>query len=79
VVVPQSAIITNAQGTFVYVLDKDHSAHLAPVQRLYGAGLDAAVSGLSGTEQIITEGKQNVRPGGKVRLASEAGKKGGAA
>jgi RND family efflux transporter MFP subunit len=76
VVVPQNAIITNAQGTFVYVLDKDHSAHLAPVQRLYGAGLDAAVSGLSGTEQIITEGKQNVRPGGKVRLASEAGKGG---
>jgi RND family efflux transporter MFP subunit len=76
VVVPQNAIITNAQGTFVYVLDKDHSAHLAPVQRLYGAGLDAAVSGLTGTEQIITEGKQNVRPGGKVRLASEVGKGG---
>jgi RND family efflux transporter MFP subunit len=74
VVVPQNAIITNAQGTFVYVLDKDHSAHLAPVQRLYGAGLDAAVSGLAGTEQIITEGKQNVRPGAKVRLASEVGK-----
>jgi RND family efflux transporter MFP subunit len=74
VVVPQSAIITNAQGTFVYVLDKDHAARQVPVQRLYGAGVDAAVSGLSGNEQIITEGKQNVRPGGKVRLASEMGK-----
>jgi len=82
VVVPQNAIITNAQGTFVYVLDKDHSAKQVPVQRLYGAGVDAAVSGLSGNEQIITEGKQNVRPGGKVRLASEVekgGKKGGPA
>jgi multidrug efflux system membrane fusion protein len=82
VVVPQNAIITNAQGTFVYVLDKDHSAKQVPVQRLYGAGLDAAVSGLNGDEQIITEGKQNVRPGGKVRLASEmdkGGKKGGPA
>jgi hypothetical protein len=49
------------------------------VQRLYGAGTDAAVSGLTGNEQIITEGKQNVRPGGKVRLASEIGKKGGSA
>jgi RND family efflux transporter MFP subunit len=74
VVVPQNAIITTAQGTFVYVLDKDRAAHLVPVQRLYGSGLDAAVSGLTGSEQIITEGKQNVRPGGKVRLASEAGK-----
>ncbi|MGJ7915893.1 efflux RND transporter periplasmic adaptor subunit [Massilia sp. LXY-6] len=77
VVVPQSAIITNAQGTYVYVLEKDHSARQVPVQRLYGAGTDAAVSGLSGNEQIITEGKQNVRPGGKVRLASDMSKDGG--
>jgi RND family efflux transporter MFP subunit len=76
VVVPQNAIITNAQGTYVYVLDKDHSARQVPVQRLYGAGTDAAVSGLTGAEQVITEGKQNVRPGGKVRLASEMGKGG---
>jgi RND family efflux transporter MFP subunit len=76
VVVPQNAIVTNAQGTFVYVLDKDHAARLVPVQRLYAAGVDAAVGGLTGSEQIITEGKQNVRPGAKVRLASEMGKAG---
>jgi RND family efflux transporter MFP subunit len=74
VVIPQNAIITNAQGTFVYVLDKDQSARLVPVQRVYGAGVDAAVSGLAGSEQVITEGKQNVRPGAKVRLASELNK-----
>ena len=72
--IPQNAIITNAQGTFVYVLDKDHSARLVPVQRVYGAGVDAAVNGLVGSEQIITEGKQNVRPGAKVRLASDMNK-----
>jgi RND family efflux transporter MFP subunit len=74
VVIPQNAIITNAQGTFVYVLEKDHSARLVPVHRVYGAGVDAAVSGLAGSEQVITDGKQNVRPGAKVRLASEMGK-----
>jgi RND family efflux transporter MFP subunit len=74
VVIPQNAIITNAQGTFVYVLEQDHSARLVPVQRVYGAGLDAAVSGLAGSEQVITDGKQNVRPGAKVRLASEMNK-----
>jgi RND family efflux transporter MFP subunit len=83
IVVPQNAIVTNAQGTFVYVLDqaagKDRTARLVPVQRVYGAGLDTAVTGLTGSEQIITEGKQNVRPGAKVRLASDMGKKGGAA
>ena len=74
VVIPQNAIITNAQGTFVYVLEKDHSARLVPVRRVYGAGVDAAVSGLAGSEQVITDGKQNVRPGVKVRLASDMGK-----
>ena len=72
VVIPQNAIVTNAHGTFVYVLDKDQ-ARLVPVQRLYASGLDAAVQGLSGNEKVINEGKQNVRPGGKVRVGSGSG------
>jgi RND family efflux transporter MFP subunit len=79
VVIPQNAIITNAQGTFVYALDKDKAAHLVPVQRVYGAGVDAAVNGLTGSEQVVTDGKQNVRPGAKVRLASEMDKTSSAA
>jgi hypothetical protein len=71
---PQPANITHSHGTFVYVLENDHSARLVPVRRVYGAGVDAAVSGLAGSEQVITDGKQNVRPGAKVRLASEMGK-----
>jgi RND family efflux transporter MFP subunit len=78
VVVPQNAIITNAQGTFVYVLEQDpnqsYSVRQLPVRRLYGFGLDAAVEGLTGSESVITDGKQNVRPGTKVRLASDMGK-----
>jgi hypothetical protein len=89
-VIPQNAIITNAKGTFVYVLEQDQTARMVPVARIYGFGLNAAVTGLSGSEQVITEGKQNLRPGGKVRVAEDAngeaahgagkgGKKGGAA
>jgi RND family efflux transporter MFP subunit len=89
-VIPQNAIITNAKGTFVYVLEQDQTARMVPVARIYGFGLNAAVTGLSGSEQVITEGKQNLRPGGKVRVAEGAngeaahgagkgGKKGGAA
>jgi multidrug efflux system membrane fusion protein len=73
VVIPQNAIVTNAQGTFVYVLEQDKTARLVPVQRVYGIGLDAAVTGLAGTERVVTEGKQNVRPGAQVRLAGDAG------
>ncbi|HEX9171940.1 MAG TPA: efflux RND transporter periplasmic adaptor subunit [Telluria sp.] len=68
-VIPQAAIITTARGTSVYVADADGSARQVPVQRLHAFGESAAVSGLTGTEKVITDGKQNLRPGGKVRLA----------
>jgi RND family efflux transporter MFP subunit len=74
VVIPQDAIIINANGTYVYVVEKDQTARLAPIARLYDFGPNAAVSGLAGDEQIVTEGKQNLRPGGKVRLAGAAAK-----
>jgi multidrug efflux system membrane fusion protein len=77
VVIPQTAIITNTRGTFVYVVDADQSARQMPVARLHGFGLLAAVSGLAGDEQVITDGKQNLRPGGKVKLAEPAGKQNG--
>jgi multidrug efflux system membrane fusion protein len=76
VVIPQNAIVTNAQGTFVYTLTKDaqadDTARLTPVQRVYGFGVDAAVTGLTGSERVVTDGKQNLRPGGKVKLAAPA-------
>ncbi len=73
VVIPQSAIITSTAGTFVYVVGADQAARSVPVERLHGFGLQAAVSGLNGDEKVITDGKQNLRPGGKVRLAEAAG------
>jgi len=69
VVIPQSAIITTTRGTSVYVVGADQAAQSVPVTRLHSFGLNAAVSGLAGDERVITEGKQNLRPGGKVRLA----------
>jgi membrane fusion protein, multidrug efflux system len=67
IVIPQAAIISNTRGTFVYTMEPDQSAMQRPVARLYAFDLMAAVSGLSGSEKIITEGKQNLRPGTKVR------------
>ena len=73
--VPQAAIGDNARGTFVYVVGPDQSALQVPVVRLYSFGPNAAVSGLAGDEKVITEGKQNLRPGAKVRLAEAAGER----
>lgn len=72
-VVPQAAIVDNARGTFVYVVGPDQSALQVPVARLHSFGPNAAVSGLSGDEKVITDGKQNLRPGAKVQLAEAAG------
>ena len=74
VVIPQTAIITATNGTFVYVLSEGNAARQVPVQRVYAFGDRAAVTGLKGNEQVITEGKQNLRPGGKVRLAGPGAK-----
>jgi RND family efflux transporter MFP subunit len=81
-VVPQNAIITNTRGTFVYTVGPDGTARVANVERVHAFGADAAVRGLSGNEKVIVEGKQNLRPGGKVRvaevrLAEQAKAKGG--
>ncbi|OFA08954.1 efflux RND transporter periplasmic adaptor subunit [Duganella phyllosphaerae] len=69
-VIPQNAIISNTQGTFIYAVDGDQSARVVPVKRLHAFGDFAAVSGLKGNEQVIVDGKQNLRPGGKVRIAT---------
>ena len=74
VVVPQAAIVSNTRGVFVYTMEADQSAKQRPVVRLHAFGLQAAVSGLSGGEQVIVDGKQNVRPGGQVRLAAAPGR-----
>ncbi|MPQ58656.1 efflux RND transporter periplasmic adaptor subunit [Duganella sp. FT27W] len=69
-VIPQNAIINNTQGTFVYAVDGDQSAQVVHIKRLHAFGEFAAVSGLKGNEKVIVDGKQNLRPGGKVRIAA---------
>jgi len=76
-VIPQNAIISNTRGTFVYAVDKDQSAKVVNIKRLYAFGENAAVTGLDGNEQVIVDGKQNLRPGGKVRIASDSPKQKG--
>jgi len=80
-VVPQNAIISNTRGTFVYAVAPDQTAREVQIKRLHSFGDNAAVSGLTGSEQVIVDGKQNLRPGGKVRIAASGGdkQKGGAA
>jgi membrane fusion protein, multidrug efflux system len=66
VVVPQAAVMITPRGRFVYTVAADNTATQLPVTILHSFGTQSVVSGLQGGEKIILEGKQNLRPGGKV-------------
>jgi len=74
-VVPQAAIIQGPRGKIVYVVDAANKAAARPVEIVYAAGEDAAVTGVRGGERIVVEGRQNLRPGAAVieRAAGEGG------
>jgi membrane fusion protein, multidrug efflux system len=69
VVVPQSALIADQEGTYVFVVEDDK----AVVKRIKPggeSGTDVVVQeGLSGNEQVIVEGLQGVRPGAQVKAS----------
>lgn len=69
VVIPHAAILITSKGKSVYIVAPDDTAQSKPVEVLHTFGANAAVSGISSGEKIIVEGKQNLRPGGKVREA----------
>jgi RND family efflux transporter MFP subunit len=71
-VVPAAALMMLPDGTSLYVVDKAGLAARRKVQVLYTFGTKAAVSGVEPGEQVVIEGSQNVRPGGKVRVDAKA-------
>ncbi|MBO9513594.1 MAG: efflux RND transporter periplasmic adaptor subunit [Variovorax sp.] len=67
-VVPASALMMLADGASVYVVDAEKKASRRKVDTVHTFGTQVVVRGVEAGEQVVIEGKQNVRPGGKVRL-----------
>lgn len=65
---PINALVTSSNGKFVYVVDAENTAQQKPVKVLHTYGARMAVEGVSDSDQVIVDGKQNLRPGSKVRL-----------
>jgi RND family efflux transporter MFP subunit len=66
-VIPQEALMADAQGDYVYVVDDGNVAHQRRVTLGAGIGVKSEVtSGLSAGERIILRGLQSVRPEGPV-------------
>lgn len=71
-VVPAAALMMLSDGTSLYVVDEARTATRRKVKTLHTFGTKVAVSGLEPGEQVVIEGSQNVRPGGKVRVDTKA-------
>jgi RND family efflux transporter MFP subunit len=65
VVIPTTAIIQSARGPIVYVTSKGKAA-LRPVKVLASQGEDSAVTGVAVGDQVVIEGRQNLRPDSPV-------------
>src|ERR1700738_2531225 len=69
VVVPQSALIADQEGVYVFVVE-DGKAVVKRIKPGGESGTDTVVQeGLSGNEQVIVEGLQGVRPGAPVKAS----------
>lgn len=74
-VIPLAAVITGPTDRIVYVV-KDDAVQPSKVDLQYTFGDRAVVAGLQPGERVVVEGKQNLRPGSRVRI-EKAGGQGG--
>src|SRR5205085_2088995 len=72
VVIPMAAIIASPTGRVAYVV-KDDEAQLRKIELEYASGDRAVVRGVQAGERVVVEGKQNLRPGSRVRIEKPAG------
>lgn len=69
IAVPSQAIVMNPKGRFVFIVDKDGKAVSKPVKVVYEYQGTSVITGIEAGDKVVVEGKQNLRPGGKVREA----------
>jgi membrane fusion protein, multidrug efflux system len=71
--IPSQAVVINPKGRFVYLVEKDDDkVAMKPVKVLYEYQGNAVIEGIDAGSRVIVEGKQNLRPGSKVREAKPA-------
>ncbi len=69
IVIPSQAVVINPRGRFVYVVGQDDKVSLRPIKVTHEYQGNAAITGVEVGERIVLEGKQNLRPGVKIREA----------
>src|SRR6185312_16290530 len=73
VIVPNVAVQSGQQGTFVYVVDAQSKVHMRPVTvRLALENESAIASGLDAGENVVVDGTDRLVEGATVRLRTQA-------
>jgi membrane fusion protein, multidrug efflux system len=67
VVVPIAAVITSPNGRIVYVVQEE-AVQPRKVEIDYSFGDQAVLRGINAGDRVVVEGKQNLRPGSRVRV-----------
>ena len=79
VLLPQTAVLQNDQGRFVYVLGEENKAQVRPVQTDGWQGNQwVVVGGLKAGEKVIADNLLRVRPGSPVKPIDPAAAPGAA-
>lgn len=69
--VPSTSIQQGPNGLFVYVIDADDLAHIAPVTVGQARSGESLIdSGLTGAERVVTDGQYGLTDGAKVAVVS---------
>jgi len=72
-VVPSQAIVTNPRGDQVFVVDAENTVSMKPVKVQTQSQGFAVITGINAGDKVVVEGKQNLRPNGKVKEAPAKG------
>ena len=72
VVVPNQAVQTGQDGTYVYVVGEDRAVTVVPVKTGPRIDQDMVIEeGLKGGETVVTEGQLRLQPGSKVQVRGD--------
>jgi multidrug efflux system membrane fusion protein len=72
VVVPNQAVQTGQDGTYVYVVGEDKTVSVVPVTTGPRIDQDMVIDqGLKGGETVVTEGQLRLQPGSKVQIRGD--------
>jgi membrane fusion protein, multidrug efflux system len=72
VVVPNQAVQTGQDGTYVYVVGEDRAVSVVPVKTGLRIDQDMVIDeGLKGGETVVTEGQLRLQPGSKVQIRDQ--------